>query len=203
MDVVYCPILRPIVFFISQYFTESKAFILIDEMIKKPISEEKGYLPVNKTEFDCFINAFDKIIKDKYKNIYKYLINLPDYNVMIFYKLFSEFFFSILSLNQCLNIFDSYLLEGYSVLYRYGLAIIYFLYPQYKDCKTCEEFESILYNSQISDIDFKKITKIAFSYRLNNNTFKKTYEKQDELCESKKVNDEILKMRILNHTPQV
>lgn len=206
-DIVHCPMIRPLVVILRHYFTQGETFCLIDEITKKTIIDDGGYIPVSKKQYDYFLLTFDILLKKTSHKVYDYLHGFQEFSPSFYSRLFSELFFSFFPMTYILTILDSFFLEGYKVLYRYGIEILEVLYSDYSRSTTYDECLNRFYSRKIefSYKEFKDISISAFKIRKlsSKNIYSIFKEQEDSYLEDKNVMDELLNMRILNHTPHV
>ena len=169
--------------FLTYMDEESSFFMLISLMEKYNMKNiySPGF-PDLKKIFYVLLNLEKKFVPNVY-NILKRDEILPSlYASEWFICLFSK----DLSFNLLVRIFDTFLLEGFKVIYRFALAILKIKENYFLECKNANDTLKIV-RMTFNKIDIDYFFSIAFGFSLSKNLIKKLEiefeENKDDECD--------------------
>jgi hypothetical protein len=159
------------------YMDEERSFFMLHALMKKRELETlylPGFPDLNKKLY-VFLNLQKKLIPKIYCTFKKFDIVPFTYSSEWFLCLFSR----SLKFNSLVRIFDTFILEGYKVIYRFALA---FLKSKEHKIIECKEMDSLFkeIKSCFENVDIEEIMKIAFGFHLSKKeieNFEKEYDK--------------------------
>ena len=159
------------------YMDEERSFFMLHALMKKRELETlylPGFPDLNKKLY-VFLNLQKKLIPKIYNTFKKFDIVPFTYSSEWFLCLFSR----SLKFNSLVRIFDTFILEGYKVIYRFALA---FLKSNEQKIIECKEMDSLfkVIKSCFENVDIEEIMKTAFGFHLSKKeieNFEKEYDK--------------------------
>ena len=158
------------------YMDEERTFFMLHTLIKK-YELEKIYLPgleELKKKFYVLLNLEKKHIPKCYKLFIKDDISPRCYASEWFICLFAR----NLDLNVLVRIFDTFILEGFKVIYRFSLAFIKLKEEELLKGKTVDSTIIIIDNC-LKNVNIDELWKIAFGFNISRKTIE-NYEKEYE-----------------------
>ena len=172
------------------YMDEERSFFMLHALMKKRELETlylPGFPDLNKKLY-VFLNLEKKLIPKVY-NTFKKLDLIPfSYASEWFLCLFSR----SLKFKSLVRVFDTFILEGYKVIYRIALA---FLKSKEKNIIECIEMDKIfkVIKTCFENVDIEEIMKIAFGFHLSKKDIE-NYEKEYEKNKDNKKNEFIAQL---------
>ena len=159
------------------YMDEERSFFMLHALMKKRELESlylPGFPDLNKKLY-VFLNLQKKLIPKIYNTFKKFDIVPFTYSSEWFLCLFSR----SLKFNSLVRIFDTFILEGYKIIYRFALA---FLKSKENKIIECKEMDSLfkVVKSCFENVDIEEMMKTAFGFHLSKKeieNFEKEYEK--------------------------
>lgn len=145
--------------------------------------KEWPFYPNNRRELLVFGRIFEDLIEKHVPKVARHILKLQHLAAdastvgVPWGRLLSGLFVGILPLSFVLKIFDSYLVEGFKIIIKYGLAHILLLQERLIETFTFEDFANVIFKSfdahGIGDADmpfnFKTMQKTAFSFKFSRN----------------------------------
>jgi hypothetical protein len=159
------------------YMDEQSSFFLLHSLIKN-YGLEGIYLPGFpdlKKKFYVFLNLQKKLVPKVYEILKRDGIMPSLYASEWFICLFSK----DLKPNILVRIIDTFLLEGFKVIYRFSLALLKMKEKEFVESKPGIINIMNIVKSLLVDIDVDKLFKVAFSFHLSKSHIKK-YEQEYE-----------------------
>ena len=159
------------------YMDEERSFFMLHALMKKRELESlylPGFPDLSKKLY-VFLNLQKKLIPKIYNTFKKFDIVPFTYSSEWFLCLFSR----SLKFNSLVRIFDTFILEGYKIIYRFALA---FLKSKENKIIECKEMDSLfkVIKSCFENVDIEEMMKIAFGFHLSKKeieNFEKEYDK--------------------------
>ena len=159
------------------YMDEERSFFMLHALMKKRELESlylPGFPDLSKKLY-VFLNLQKKLIPKIYNTFKKFDIVPFTYSSEWFLCLFSR----SLKFNSLVRIFDSFILEGYKIIYRFALA---FLKSKENKIIECKEMDSLfkVIKSCFENVDIEEMMKTAFGFHLSKKeieNFEKEYDK--------------------------
>ena len=143
------------------YMDEERTFFMMHTLMKKR-DLESLYLPgfpgLNKKLF-VLLNLEKKYLPKVYNVLKKFDVIPFSYASEWFLCLFSR----NLKFNSLVRIFDTFILEGYKVIYRFSLAFLKLKEQKIIECTKMEKIFKILKDC-FENLDIEELFKIAFNY---------------------------------------
>ena len=158
------------------YMDEERSFFMLHTLVKK-YELEKIYLPGLedlKKKFYVLLNLEKKFIPKCYKIFVKDDVTPRCYASEWFISLFA----SNLDLNILVRIFDTFILEGFKVIYRFSLAFIKLKEDELIKSKNVDSTFLIMDNF-LKNINLEELWKIAFGFGITRKAIE-NYEKEYE-----------------------
>ena len=159
------------------YMDEERSFFMLHALMKKRELESlylPGFPDLSKKLY-VFLNLQKKLIPKIYNTFKKFDIVPFTYSSEWFLCLFSR----SLKFNSLVRIFDTFILEGYKIIYRFALA---FLKSKENKIIECKEMDSLfkVIKSCFENVDIEEMMKTAFGFHLSKKeieNFEKEYDK--------------------------
>ncbi|KAI9141792.1 TLD-domain-containing protein [Paraphysoderma sedebokerense] len=191
-NIDYCPFLPALTYILLHHLQPDDVLGTLNFMIKESLGvvnpltgkvrKEKlkmedrhwCYFPTYKKDIKVFNIVFAELLSKTHPKIHKHITDLqsPYSNTPpIWSRWFCNMFLGVFPLTVLFRILDSYIIEGYKVLYRYGLAYLYLQSERIFACDTLDELKP-LFMYQTFNISVDKLTKQAFSYQFTRDKVK-------------------------------
>ena len=167
------------------YMDEERAFFMLHALMKKRDLETlylPGFPDLNKKLY-VLLKLQKKLIPKVY-NVFKS-------NDVVPFSYASEWFLCLFSrslkFNILVRIFDTFILEGYKIIYRFALA---FLKAKEKDLIECKGMDMIfkVMKKCFENIDIEEIIKTAFGFHLSKKEIE-AFEKEYDQIKTDKTNE--------------
>ena len=159
------------------YMDEERAFFMLHALMKKRELESlylPGFPDLNKKLY-VFLNLEKKLIPKIYNTFKKCDVIPFSYASEWFLCLFSR----SLKFSSLVRVFDTFILEGYKVIYRFALAFLKSKEQKIIECKQMDNlFKTV--KSCFENVNIEEIIKIAFGFHLSKKDIEyleKEYEK--------------------------
>ena len=172
------------------YMDEERTFFMMHTLMKKR-DLETLYLPgfpgLNKKLF-VLLNLEKKYLPKVYNVLKKFDVIPFSYASEWFLCLFSR----NLKFNSLVRIFDTFILEGYKVIYRFSLAFLKLKEQKIIECTKMEKIFKILKDC-FENLDIEELFKIAFNYNFRRKEIT-NYEKEYDKIKEDKTNEFIAQL---------
>ena len=168
------------------YMDEERAFFMMHTLIKK-YDLEGIYLPGFrdlKKKFYVLLNLEKKFLPKCYKILLRDEVYPGSYASEWFICLFAR----NLDFNILVRIFDTFLLEGFKVIYRFSLAFIKLKENDLIASKEGIDSTILVMNNCLKNVNVKELFKVAFDFSLSKK-YIENYEKEYELVKNNKKNE--------------
>ena len=168
------------------YMDEERAFFMMHTLIKK-YDLEGIYLPGFrdlKKKFFVLLNLEKKFLPKCYKILLRDEVYPGSYASEWFICLFAR----NLDFNILVRIFDTFLLEGFKVIYRFSLAFIKLKENDLIASKEGIDSTILVMNNCLKNVNVKELFKVAFDFSLSKK-YIENYEKEYELVKNNKKNE--------------
>jgi hypothetical protein len=165
---------------------EERSFFMLHTLIKK-YDLEGIYLPGFrdlKKKFFVLLNLEKKFLPKCYRVLQKDEVYPGSYASEWFICLFAR----NLDFNVLVRIFDTFLLEGFKVIYRFSLAFIKLKEKDLIESKNGIDSTIIVMNNCLKNVNVDELFKIAFGFSLSKKLIE-GYEKEYELVKNNKKNE--------------
>lgn len=113
-------------------------------LVKQSLNQQDMYFPTKLNGMLLFYDAFADLLKHHVPKVFKHLHKIEEeQHVSPFWiRWLSNFNMDVLSLATAFRMMDCYLLEGYKIIYRYGIGANILRLPQVLRCTSMEQFEA-------------------------------------------------------------
>ena len=168
------------------YMDEEISFFMLHTLIKN-YELEGIYLPGFrdlKKKFFVLLNLEKKFLPKCYRVLKKDEVFPGSYASEWFICLFSR----NLDFSVLVRIFDTFLLEGFKVIYRFSLAFIKLKEKDLIDSKNGIDSTMLVMNNCLKNVDVDELFKVAFGFSLSKKLIE-SYEKEYDLVKNDKKNE--------------
>lgn len=156
------------------YMDDERAFFMIHALMKKREMESlylPGFPELNKKIY-VLLNLEKKFLPKIYNVFRKFSVIPYSYASEWFLCLFSR----SLKFNALVRVFDTFILEGYKVIYRFSLAFLKRKEQQLIECTGLDVIFKLL-KECFEDVDIDELFKVAFGFHLSKKEIE-NYEKE-------------------------
>jgi hypothetical protein len=172
----YCPTLPGIACILCHYLLEEQVLDGMLTLIKKSMSVCWGYFPTHKQDFRMFCKLFEDLVKRKDATLHKTIAALHNERGKTIWDLwFRSMFIGYFPIPLVFRVMDSFLVEGYKALYRFGLAALMYHKPILVHLDNFEELVK-LYNGNIPDPE--RLVALAMNVRVDAKVSRKNLSNQ-------------------------
>ena len=168
------------------YMDEERSFFMIHALMKKRELESlylPGFPELNKKIY-VLLNLQKKFIPKIY-NVFRKFSVIP-------YSYASEWFLCLFSrslrFNALVRIFDTFILEGYKVIYRFALAFLKTKEQKLVECTGLDVLFKIL-KECFENVDIEELFKIAFGFHLSKKEIENIEKEYDKVKGDKNANE--------------
>ena len=168
------------------YMDEERSFFMLHTLIKK-YDLEGIYLPGFrdlKKKFFVLLNLEKKFLPKCYRVLQKDEVYPGSYASEWFICLFAR----NLDFNILVRIFDTFLLEGFKVIYRFSLAFIKLKEKDLIESKNGIDSTILVMNNCLKNVNVDELFKVAFGFSLSKKLIE-GYEKEYDLVKNDKKNE--------------
>jgi hypothetical protein len=168
------------------YMDEERSFFMIHALMKKRELESlylPGFPELNKKIY-VLLNLQKKFIPKIYSVFRKFDVIPYSYASEWFLCLFSR----SLKFNALVRIFDTFILEGYKVIYRFALAFLKTKEQKLIDCTGLDVLFKIL-KECFENVDIEELFKIAFGFHLSKKEIENLEKEYDKNKGNKNANE--------------
>ena len=168
------------------YMDEERSFFMLHTLIKK-YDLEGIYLPGFrdlKKKFFVLLNLEKKFLPKCYRVLQKDEVYPGSYASEWFICLFAR----NLDFNILVRIFDTFLLEGFKVIYRFSLAFIKLKEKDLIESKNGIDSTILVMNNCLKNVNVDELFKVAFGFSLSKKLIE-GYEKEYDLVKNNKKNE--------------
>jgi hypothetical protein len=168
------------------YMDEERSFFMMHTLIKK-YDLEGIYLPGFrdlKKKFFVLLNLEKKFLPKCYRVLQKDEVYPGSYASEWFICLFAR----NLDFNILVRIFDTFLLEGFKVIYRFSLAFIKLKEKDLIESKNGIDSTILVMNNCLKNVNVDELFKVAFGFSLSKKLIE-GYEKEYDLVKNDKKNE--------------
>ena len=168
------------------YMDEERSFFMLHTLIKN-YELEGIYLPGFKDlkkKFFVLLNLEKKFLPKCYRVLQKDEVFPGSYASEWFICLFSR----NLDFNVLVRIFDTFLLEGFKVIYRFSLAFIKLKEKDLIESKNGIDSTILVMNNCLKNVNVDELFKVAFGFSLSKKLIE-GYEKEYDLVKNDKKNE--------------
>jgi hypothetical protein len=137
-----------------------------------------------KKKFFVLLNLEKKFLPKCYRVLQKDEVFPGSYASEWFICLFSR----NLDFNVLVRIFDTFLLEGFKVIYRFSLAFIKLKEKDLIDSKNGIDSTMLVMNNCLKNVNVDELFKVAFGFHFSKKLIE-SYEKEYELVKNNKKNE--------------
>lgn len=167
-ELEYCPFIPTVVALILHHASPDETLGCMRVMIRKSGMTDWVYFPLNLASCMAFYTAFGELLRKNVPKVCKHLSLLDkSKDVRGFWiKWLNNFLLDILSLDAAFRLMDSFILEGYKIIYRYGIGALILRGPIVLKCNNIQDvmrvYEEQPFSARNEDDD--KLAKAAYNF---------------------------------------
>ena len=180
----FCPPLPSIVALLAHHLSANDLLGAMRILVRESVGEANAghFFPTKLSTMMLFYDSFGDLVKKHTPKAFNHLKTLEEeQHISPFWiKWLNNFCTEIFSLQTAFRMMDSYLLEGYKILYRYGIGAITLRVPNVLKCQSIEQFEELFERNPLSSLanDDEKLSRAAFSFSFSRSDVKKFQDQQ-------------------------
>ena len=166
----YCPFLPSIISILLHHMSPDETLGSVRVMLHRSFTNDHwAYFPTIWHDSLIFDEALGRLIEQHLPRIHRHLESLHAPGFLLWVRLINNFFVEVVSLSMMFRIFDSYLVEGYKVLFRYCMAILALRRNEILACEDAIQLEELFYSPDRDLIgttaeDHEKLSKFAYGF---------------------------------------
>ncbi|KAI3644838.1 hypothetical protein MP228_011002 [Amoeboaphelidium protococcarum] len=166
----YSPMLPNVVALLLHNLNEDQVYGIAKIMVSQAQRNDKWmYLPINLQEMMHFYQVFAEVAQQIAPKIVKHLRNISN-NSDLWIKWINEFLLNSMDIGCEFRMLDSFLMEGYKVIIRYGVAMLILRGPQMLKCTNVQQLDELMLKEEFKlGIDDDKLSDTAFNIYLSRN----------------------------------
>jgi hypothetical protein len=174
-----CPVVPSITALLLHHLSPADTLASVRFLIKTSInSDDWLYFPTTIREHTIFVNSLGSLVEKQCPKLYNKMKQLNPLSVTenpFWITWVSTFCTGIFSVKTSLRLLDSFVCEGYKVLFRYIVAVLLIKSNDFMNCNTLEEMEALSENLYFTTAngDDELISKKAHSFSFSRGDIKR------------------------------
>ncbi|KNE56112.1 hypothetical protein AMAG_01951 [Allomyces macrogynus ATCC 38327] len=165
-NIDFCPFLPALVALLLHHVQPDDALGTVNLMLRRQLANpaQWAYFPTYKRDIKAFNYAFSTVVQRQLPKLWTHLERLNATNHPLWARWFCDLFIGIFDLDVIFHVLDSFLIEGYKVLFRYALALLDLKQRDALACTDWDELRTKFTLGQGAAITPADLTAKAFSY---------------------------------------
>lgn len=143
----FCPALPTIISLLAHHFGPDDLLGAMRVLVKSSLdTSQTTFFPCTFKTMMLFYESFGALLQRHAPKVFRHLKKIEEeMNVVspFWIKWMNNFCVDILCFNACFRLIDTFLLEGYKVVYRFGIGASLLRLPQILHCLSLDQFEEL------------------------------------------------------------
>lgn len=178
----YCPSLPSIVSIILHHLSPDDTLASARVMLKQSIDsgQQWMYFPTSLAGTMSFYNAFAELLQRHAPKVSKHLKHLEmEFKSSPFWiKWLDNFLLDIVSLQTSFRLMDSYMVEGYKVVFRYGVGAFLLREASILKTKTMDEVDALFESNPFNNANDDELSRVSFGFSFSRTHVDKINQKE-------------------------
>ena len=180
----FCPPLPSIVALLAHHLPPNDLLGAMRVLVRESVGGANAghFFPTKLSTMMLFYDSFGGLVKRHTPKAFQHLKKIEEeQNISPFWiKWLNNFCTEILTLQTAFRMMDSYLVEGYKILYRYGIGAVTLRVPSVLKCLSIEQFDALFeanpFSARTNDDD--RLSRAAYNFSFSRSDVKKFQDQQ-------------------------
>ncbi|KAL7753865.1 hypothetical protein RI367_000797 [Sorochytrium milnesiophthora] len=167
-EIEFCPSISALTVLLLHHINPDDVLGILNHMLKRSLADKEKwtFFPMTKKDLSAFNYAFADVINKMHPQLYKHLHEMGSSTTGFWNRWFSDFFIGVFPLHLIFHMIDSFIIEGYKVLLRFGYAYLTLLKDRLMAMNDTRQIRD-LFTVAHFDLDAHELVTLAHSLKLS------------------------------------